>query len=737
MRLNICLSLSLLLFAPTILAQNMIKGVLYEKGTKNLLIDTNVFILPHKLKATTNSQGQFLFPDVPEGEFNFVVNKSGYLRLDEKSKTGEENYDLYVEKEFYDVFETVVTGKEIKKDVTKKKLTQKEFLKAPGAQEDPVRAVQNLPGVANQTFSSQIVIQGSEPDDTQYTINGHEIPLIFHFGGLTSVVTPTAVQDVEFLAAGFGPEYGRALGGVINLNTRTARDDRWRGEGFIDITKLGFLTEGPVSEKSSLIASGRISYFGQIIERVAEEMDDFGVTAAPEFQDYFLNYNYKISETENFSMMAISSKDTLSIIVKEGRDPNIEGNIDNATTFNRILPRYQKKLNDKTKIDLSVAYGTDNINFTLGERFFDLRSEVITHRSEVEHKLNDKQTHYLGLDVQWRKFDLDILFPNRSQGGGVNSSTGADTFASLQGENTDFAIFSRNIYKLSDKLSFSPNLRAEYFTVTERSYLMPRINSTYNLSDSLDVNFATGLYYQAPQNGENSEEFGNPDVESEQSIHYFLSFVKDFRKGSSKGLTAELGFFYKELDNLIVNTSAKRADGTSIRNTNEGTGTVEGVQFQSSYKFDEYTLLASYTYLKSRRNDPETGTNPSEFDQTHNLNLIGVYERSRWSFSTRLRYVTGGPYTPITGSIYDSDTDVYIPQRGDFFSDRFEDFFQLDFRVDRKFIYKTWILSAYLDIQNLTNSNNGQGISYSYDFSESEPAAGLPILPVFGVRGEF
>lgn len=737
MRLSLFWSLSFLFLTQVAYGQNAVKGVLYEKGTKNLLKDTNLFILPHKLKATTNSEGQFIFPDVPNGDFSFVVNKSGYIRLDQKSETGLENYNLYIEKEFYDVFETVVTGKEIKKDVTKKKLSQKEFLKAPGAQEDPVRAVQNLPGVANQTFSSQIVIQGSEPDDTQYSINGHEIPLIFHFGGLTSVVTPTAVKDVEFLAAGFGPEYGRALGGVINLNTRTAREDRWHGEGFIDITKLGFLTEGPINEKSSLMASGRISYFGQIIEKVAKEMDDFGVTAAPEFQDYFLNYNYKLSDSENFSLMAISSKDTLALIVKEGTDPNIEGNIDNQTTFTRILPHYQKKLNDKTKIDLSVAYGTDNINFSLGERFFDLSSEVITHRSEIEHKLNEKQTHYLGLDIQWRKFDLDILFPNRSQGGGVNSASGTDTFASLQGQNTDLAIYSRNVFKLNDKWSFSPNLRAEYFTVVERSYLMPRINSTYNLSDSLDVNFATGLYYQTPQNGENSEEFGNPDVESEQSTHYYLSFVKDFRKGSSKGLTAELGFFYKELDNLIVNTSEKRSDGTSIRNDNDGTGTVEGIQFQSSYKFDEYTLLTSYTYLKSRRNDPENGSYPSEFDQTHNLNLIGVYERSRWSFSTRVRYVTGGPYTPVNGAIYDADVDIYIPTRGEFFSDRFQDFFQLDFRVDRKFIYQTWILSAYLDIQNLTNSNNGQGISYSYDYSENQPAAGLPILPVFGLRGEF
>ncbi len=736
MRLNIYLSLSLFLIG-TCYAQTAIKGILLEKGTKAVLADTNVYIMPYKLKATTDTQGKFFFPDVPKGDFEFLVNKSGYLRLTVESSTSDLNSDLYLEKEFYDVFETVVTGKEIKKDIAKKSLSQKDFLKAPGAQEDPVRAVQNLPGVANQTFSSQIVIQGSEPDDTRYTINGHEIPLIFHFGGLTSVVTPTAVKDVEFLAAGFGPEYGRALGGIINLNTRQARTDRWRGEGFVDITKLGALTEGPLSEKSSLVASARISYFGKIFEKVAEEMDDFAVTAAPEFQDYYVNYDYDISKDERFSLIALSSKDTLELIIKEGDNPNIEGDISNETTFSRVIPRYIRRINDKTKLDVSLAVGKDNLNFSLGDRFFDLDATTVTQRGEVEYKYSDKLTNYFGTDIQWRKFELDLLLPSRSSGGGVNTAGSTSTFARIEDENTESAIYLRNIYKFNEKLTLSPNLRAEYFSTTEDSYLMPRLNATYALSPSLSLNFATGLYYQAPQNGENSEDFGNPDVKAEKATHYLFSVVKDFRGGSNKGLTIDVGAFYKELDDLIVSTSEKRSDGTSIRNDNGGEGSVQGVQFQGSYKIAEYTLLTSYTYLNSRRKDPESGEYPSQFDQTHNLNLIGIYERSRWSFSTRVRFVSGGPYTPIEGSIYDSDVDVYLPTRGSFYSQRFDDFFQLDFRVDRKFIYQTWILSAYLDIQNLTNANNGQGISYSYDYSQSEKAAGTPILPIIGLRGEF
>lgn len=739
MRLNIYLSLSLFILAlsNTSFAQNSIKGTLYEKGTKNKLENTNIFIMPYKLKATTNGEGQFLFPDVPNGEFEIIVNRSGYIRLKDSFKEVIGTLDLYLEKEFYDVFETVVTGQEVKKDITKRTLSQKDFLKAPGAQEDPVKAVQNLPGVASQGFSSQIVIQGSEPDDTRYSINGHEIPLIFHFGGLTSVVTPTAVKEVEYLAAGYGPEYGRALGGIINLTTRKPKTDRWHGEGFLDITKLGALTEGPINEKSSIVTSARISYFGKFIEKAAEEMDDFAVTAAPEFQDLYVNYNYEISEDENFSLVALSSKDSLELIIKEGDNPNIEGDISNETTFNRIIPSYTKRINEKTNLNLSMAYGKDNLSFNLGERFFNLSSTTISNRASIDYKASDELRNIFGVDTIWRKYDLDILLPSSNSGGGVSSGSSNDIFAKLTGEYSESAVYFRNIYKATSKLSISPNLRAEYLSATKRSYLMPRVNSTYSIDDSTNLNLAYGTYYQAPQNGQDSEEFGNPDVGAEKSTHYYLSVSKDFREGSNKGLLLDFGIFHKKLDDLIVGTSEKRSDGSSVKNNNKGEGEVNGAQLQASFKFDEYTFLTSYTYMKSKRVDPENGNYPSQYDQTHNLNLIAVYERSRWSFSTRLRFVSGSPYTPVTGSTYDADTDVYIPMRGSFYSERYDDFFQLDFRVDRKFIYKTWILSAYLDIQNLTNTNNGQGISYNYDYSDSEKSAGTPIIPIFGVRGEF
>ena len=53
------------------------------------------------------------------------------------------------------------------------------------------------------------------------------------------------------------------------------------------------------------------------------------------------------------------------------------------------------------------------------------------------------------------------------------------------------------------------------------------------------------------------------------------------------------------------------------------------------------------------------------------------------------------------------------------------------------FDFERWSLTTYLDLQNATNAQNLEVINWTYDYSEEEPVAGLPLVPSFGLRGEF
>jgi hypothetical protein len=64
-------------------------------------------------------------------------------------------------------------------------------------------------------------------------------------------------------------------------------------------------------------------------------------------------------------------------------------------------------------------------------------------------------------------------------------------------------------------------------------------------------------------------------------------------------------------------------------------------------------------------------------------------------------------------------------------------FHQLDLRVDKRWIYDSWILGVYLDVQNVYNRANPEGREYNFNYSDYKPRQGLPILPILGIRGEF
>ena len=202
----------------------------------------------------------------------WVISVSGYnrLELEDEQQAGAmiKPRVFYLEKKTYLTYETTVYGETEKRDDKTKSLDQAQFATVPGANGDPVKAVQNLPGVNRPgAFSSQIIIEGSSPNDTRYNIDNQNIPIIFHFGGLSSVVMPEAVDHVDYLSAGFGPEFGQTIAGLVNLTVKDPQTDRTHGFVFADTMNAGGMVEGPINDHSSYLFGMRQSYIGYVLRR--------------------------------------------------------------------------------------------------------------------------------------------------------------------------------------------------------------------------------------------------------------------------------------------------------------------------------------------------------------------------------------------------------------------------------------------------------------------------------------
>lgn len=173
---------------------------------------------------------------------------------------------------------------------------------------------------------------------------------------------------------------------------------------------------------------------------------------------------------------------------------------------------------------------------------------------------------------------------------------------------------------------------------------------------------------------------------------------------------------------------------------NGGEGRAYGAELLLRQRFGNwYWGWIAYTLSFAERKDPMSGGyRPFDFDQTHILTVVASFSLP-WDLELggRFRYVTGSPDTPVVSAVYDGDSGIYVPKYGEPNSARNDDFHQLDIRLDKTWVFQDWILTTYIEVQNVYNRANPEGYSYNYNYTEREVISGLPIIPGFGIKGEF
>ena len=201
--------------------------------------------------------------------------------------------------------------------------------------------------------------------------------------------------------------------------------------------------------------------------------------------------------------------------------------------------------------------------------------------------------------------------------------------------------------------------------------------------------------------------------------------------------------FYKDLFELVSRSNdVVERNGETVPEiyNNEGIGRVYGLELLLRHELtNNFFGWVTYTLSRAERLDSgESDYRPFQFDQTHILNVIASYRLPRnWEVGGRWRYVTGNPTTPVIGAVFNSDADAYQRVFGPFGSARLPAFHQLDLRVDKSWIYDTWILNLYMDIQNVYNRANTEAIRYNFNFTETQPQQGLPVFPALGIKATF
>lgn len=698
------------------------------------------------VEATTRADGTFELPDLPAGKYHVTVKAAGVVAqdADEELHPGEEARIVFrmtrngeaasgERAPDEDVEEVTVKGTRPAREVTRRTLEQREMSRIPGTNGDALRSIQNLPGVARPPgLAGLLIIRGSAPQDTNIFVDGTLIPLVYHFGGLSSVIPTEMLEKIDFYPGNFSTQYGRVMGGIVDVNVRDPKKDKLHGLAQVDLIDARVLAEGPVGGGWNFMVGGRRSYVDVWLKPVLEQTGA-GVTTAPVYYDYQAMLQKDLSKTSSFRVMLYGADDRLDVLIKSvnATEPGLTGGISAHTGFWRAQAQYKNKFTEATQFKLTSAIGQDMVDFTLGDNFFRLTSVPITTRAEISQKLTQGIVNNLGLDVLYAPYRVDVRFPPFPRPGEPPSGPFLSR-PSLETTDKD-AIYRPALYEELEITPWKggrivPGVRLDYAKDTRAWDVQPRATARQEIVSEFPktaIKGGAGLFSQPPQPQETNAVFGIPGLTSNRAYHYDLGVEQEL----TRNIDMSLEGFYKQLDNLVTNKIG-----------NVGRGHVYGLETLVRYRPDaRFFGWLAYTLSRSvRRDTPQEPERLSMFDQTHILTVLGSYRLGRgWEIGGRFRLVSGNLYSPQTYGFFDQNAGAYLPlvaypPNGT----RLPMFTQLDVRVDKTWKFKAWTLSAYLDVQNVYNAGNVEGTSYNYNSTRSTYATGLPILPILGVRGE-
>lgn len=620
-------------------------------------------------------------------------------------------------------------------------LTVDDIRAIPGAGNDALKSLQTLPGVGRVPFGlGGLILRGVSPRNSAVFIDGIEVPILYHFGALASFYPSAMLENLELVAGGFSAQYGRALGGVVTMDSRPGRTDSWRGATEVSLLDASARAEGPGPRGGSLIIGMRRSYLEAFLPFFADEQG-IDTTLAPSYLDGQLRYDVQRSATERLSFRVFGSSDQVALTLEADDGFGDGGLFDYRTRFVRAGLRWQKQ-SGPTSYDVSSWLGIDEYGLKTDYQNLERSGMPLGLRVSASHTLPHGYAA-IGLDARSDSYDLRSFTDNER----------ADLVFRSLGGYLDSAVWTELMHTWAQgRVSIKPGLRGEYYGLPGEWVLDPRLALSQRPQSWLTFRQTVGTYHQPPLLADYL--WGNEDLRSSRSVQCAIGADANLPRGISFSFTG----YYANLYDLPVDDPNAQDSTLATVNPyvggamsssreflgkqfgafsvleNSGQGRSFGAEFLLRQVGPRWFGWIAYTHSRSVRRERMWDWVPYVLDQPHVLSALASTKIGPWRLGGRLRYSTGTPITPVLGAEYVNegmyDPILMLPP----FSERLPAAFQVDLRVDRVWRRNWGTASLFVDVQNVTNHTNVEGIMYNEDYSRAENTLGLPLFPSFGLE---
>lgn len=295
-----------------------LQGIVVDAATQTPLAGARVWLVDLGLTTFSDKDGRFTFTGLPAGSFTITVSEIGYIfvkrRVDlpDKSTLGivvplAEGQGTYTE----DVTVVAEIERTPEPGVSSQAIVGSGGLQSlrSVAADDPMRAMQALPGVASgDDFRAEFSVRGAAFRQMGTVIDGIATPLLVHTvkgrsdTGSVAMIN-TDVLDAAALIVGAQPQRdGNWLGGTLKFTVREGSRDRTQVRLAASDTGAAFVVEGPLARNrhGSWLFSMRKSYADWLIRKLDPT---FGSTLG--FADLQSKFAYDLGAHQQVQVLVI------------------------------------------------------------------------------------------------------------------------------------------------------------------------------------------------------------------------------------------------------------------------------------------------------------------------------------------------------------------------------------------------------------------------------------------------
>ncbi|MDN3607976.1 TonB-dependent receptor [Kaistella yonginensis] len=706
--------------------------------------------LPANIKISKINQefsgiGNIIINDLPSGTYNLEVESETYEMgfLNELNIVPNQNltFSIGLNRVAKNIDEVIITKKQHKttaeSPLSLRNITSEEVQKNAGSTRDVSKAILSFPGVGSTaTFRNDLFIRGGSSAENKFYIDGIEVPIINHFqtqgasGGPRGIITIDFVKDVDFYSGAFPASRNGALSSLFEFNLKQARKDKLGYKAVIGLDDMQLMADGPLSKDQSW--SGLFSVRKSNLQLLFKAI---GLPFLPSYYDATFKISKKYQSGDELFFLGLGAIDRFKF--NDNADPTLS----NLTLIDQlpVSPQWNYTLGagyrhlaengnwlltmSRNMLDNQALKYYRNIEIP-NNLLYDYKSQESENKIRFDRNFTWVDYQFsVGTNFNFSKYDNNSTIKNVTQ-----NAINFDVILS------EIKVFQYGMYVqtakkfFADQLQVSAGIRldaSDYNANTNNplDQFSPRFSLSYKLNPEFSLNFNTGIYYQLPAyTALGFIENGN--LTNKNSLRYIrnahLVGGVEYNGKNNLRLTAE--GYYKKYKNypfsLRNQISLANVGGNFGVVGNEpldsrGYGETYGIELLAQKRtVNNFYGIMAYTFGYSKFSDAAGDLLPSSWDSRHILAVTaGKYLKKNWNIGARFRMQSGLPETP-----YDLQRSALVNiwniangplQNFDLLnSTRGNLSHQMDVRAEKKWVFKKWQFSAYLDIVNAYGSKS-------------------------------